>query len=239
MGRWNIAAAGLILITLPEHALSAQPGTLPNSNRVCKASFSDGTLYEIWDRVLLKEWEGQTLYVKVRAYYRPASGELLFRTTAYSKTGYINMLRENSKTPGSQCREAYRHILLLEDGEWADFWAERGRIVIFHSDLKFSKREAAWHHIDDHWRDAADDPSPSTKWGTEINLYDRLGRDFFRPKALEFDARPYTYDSLVKVKKVGAVWEVVLKGADEPNRATVLLDKSFNVISATKNPQNH
>jgi hypothetical protein len=52
---------------------------------------------------------------------------------------------------------------------------------------------------------------------------------------LQYDARPYTYDSLASVKKNGVNWEVVLKGADEPNRATVLLDRKFNLISVKKN----
>jgi len=37
-------------------------------------------------------------------------------------------------------------------------------------------------------------------------------------------------------KKVGSHWEIEIKGADEPNRATVSLDSNFKLIAVTKNP---
>jgi hypothetical protein len=239
MGRWKFlaafVAAVLIVTALPLSAQTSKSGYLSGSDHVCKATLADGTPYEVWDRVLLKEWEGQPLYVKVRAYYRPGSGEIFWRSTGYSKTGYANALKESPKKAGMSCEEPYRHIVVLQDGEWADFWAERGRVVVSHCNLKFSSREKAWVYIEQHWQEGADDPGPSTKWVSEILLYDQLGREFFRPKKLEFDARPYMYDSLISVKKVGANWELEIKGADEPNRATVLLDREFRVIKATRN----
>ena len=84
------------------------------------------------------------------------------------------------------------------------------------------------------WNDSARGDSESSKWFSEIVLYKELGRDFFRPKSLEFDARPYSYNSLTKVRKVGANWELEIKGADEPNRAIVLLDSDLKLIRATK-----
>jgi hypothetical protein len=66
-------------------------------------------------------------------------------------------------------------------------------------------------------------------------LYKQLGNEFFRPKRLEFDARPFVYNSLDSVKKVGQNWELEIKGADEPNRATVLLDANFKLLAVTKN----
>jgi hypothetical protein len=61
------------------------------------------------------------------------------------------------------------------------------------------------------------------------------GREFFLPKRLEFSAQPYGYNSLGSVKKVGSNWELEIKGADEPNRATVLLDSEFKLVNVTKN----
>ena len=234
MGRHTFLIAVLLTMTISLHGQATTPGPLPGSDHACKAVLDDGTWYEIWDRVLLEEWEGQPLYLKVRAYYRPGSGEMLWRSTGYSKAGYQSMLKEIPKRADTGCSENDRHVLLLQDGEWADFWAERGRIVIFHSNLKFTTREKAWAYIEQHWREASDDPGSSTKWMSEVLLYDQLGREFFRPKGLQLDARPYAYDSLESLKKMGANWVMEIKGADAPNRATVVLDRNFKLIKVAK-----
>ena len=67
-----------------------------------------------------------------------------------------------------------------------------------------------------------------------IYIDTELGRDFFRPERLRFDARPYTYDSLTGVSKVGSNWQLEIKGADKPNRAIVLLDSNFKLLKVTK-----
>jgi hypothetical protein len=36
------------------------------------------------------------------------------------------------------------------------------------------------------------------------------------------------------VNKVGTNWVMEMKGADEPNRATVVLDENFELLKATK-----
>jgi hypothetical protein len=38
----------------------------------------------------------------------------------------------------------------------------------------------------------------------------------------------------MSVKEVGATWEVVIKGADEPNRAMIVLDKNFKLLKVTR-----
>jgi hypothetical protein len=58
---------------------------------------------------------------------------------------------------------------------------------------------------------------------------------FCTPKRLEFSAQPYSYNSLGSVKKVGSNWKLEIKGPDEPNRATVLLDREFKLVKVTKN----
>ena len=61
-----------------------------------------------------------------------------------------------------------------------------------------------------------------------------LGEDFFRPESLRWDARPYFYKSLVSVKKVHSGWEVVIRGADEPKRALVVLDPDFKLVKVMR-----
>ncbi len=68
----------------------------------------------------------------------------------------------------------------------------------------------------------------------EIPLYKEINSDFFRPESLRFDARGYNYDPLMSVKKVGSTGEVVIKGADEPNRAMVILDENFKFLKITR-----
>ena len=57
---------------------------------------------------------------------------------------------------------------------------------------------------------------------------------FFRPESLRWDARPFFYDSLVNAKKADSKWEIVIKGADEPNRALVILDENFKLVKVTR-----
>jgi hypothetical protein len=38
----------------------------------------------------------------------------------------------------------------------------------------------------------------------------------------------------LSVKKAGSNWELEIKGGDEPNRATVLLDSEFKIVKVTK-----
>src|SRR5882762_261423 len=93
-------------------------------------------------RVLVTEWEGRPVYVKVQAYYRPRSGEFLsWNTGGLSEHGYASDRKENPPKPGASCELPYHHILLLKDGEWADFWASDGRAVVFHCNLRFETRE--------------------------------------------------------------------------------------------------
>jgi len=218
-------------MAMPLSAQSSKARYLPVAVHMCRATLGDGTAYEVWNRVLVTEWKAQPLYVKVRGYYRPGSGEFLpWNAGGLSEHGYASELKENPPKAGASCELPYHHILLLKDGEWADFWASDGRVGVFHSILKFETREKAWSYVAKHWQDGSE---------AEILLYQQLGRDFFRPKRLEFDARPCTYDSLISAKKVDSNWKLEIKGADEPNIATVLLDSNFRLLAVTKNPATH
>jgi hypothetical protein len=56
---------------------------------------------------------------------------------------------------------------------------------------------------------------------------------------LEFAAQGFSYNSLGSVRKVGQNWELEIRDADEPNRATILLDSHFKLLAVTKNPATH
>lgn len=201
----------------------------------------DGTVYEVWQRVFAAEWKGQPVYLRLRAYYKPGSGEFLsWHTGAMSSHGYATEQKEKPGKWGAPCelpnsRDLLnKHIALLRDGEWADFWASNGTVEIFHSKLKFDTREKAWSYVAKHWQDGLD--GQTANWLTSFRLDQQLGRDFFRPKKLQFDARPYSYDSLLSATKVASNWKLQIKGADEPNRAAVLLDSNFKLLEVVKNP---
>jgi hypothetical protein len=238
---WKLLSA-LVLTAVPLSAQTLEPNYLSDWDHMCKATLADGMKYEVWDRLLVVEWQGKPSYLPVRGLYRPGSGEFLWRASGGStdKEHAVAMMEKPQK--GGACPEDPEyHVLLLQDGEWIDFWSRNGGVEVFHSNLKFRARKEAWSYVAEHWQDA--DPFvvgfASTKFVERTNLYQQLGADFIRPKRLEFSAQGYFYNSLGSVKKVGQNWEVEIKGADEPNRATVLLDNNFKLLAVTKNPSTH
>jgi len=56
---------------------------------------------------------------------------------------------------------------------------------------------------------------------------------------LEFSAQGYLSNSFGSVTKVDQNWESEIKGADEPNLETVLLDSNFKLLAVTKNHGTH
>ena len=235
--------AGLILMVVPLSAQTSEPRNLSDWDHMCKATLADGRKYEVWDRLLVTEWwNGKPSYLPVRGLYRPGSGEFLLRASGgfVDKEHAIAMMEKPQK--GGACPEDPEyHVLLLQAGEWIDFWSRNGGVEVFHSNVKFHARKDAWSYVAEHWKDA--DPflvgGASTKFVEVINLYQLLGADFIRPKRLEFSAQAYGYNSLGSVKKVGQNWELEIKGADEPNRATVLLDNNFKLLEVKKNSATH
>ncbi len=237
MRRWKLLAAA-VLVVLPVSGQTSKPKYLSSADLMCKAVLADGTSYEAWYRVLVTEGRGQPPYVGVRAYYRPGTGEFLWNSSGYSKEWFEKELKENSQKTLASCEDLNHHILLLQGGAWVNFWAFNSMIKVFHSNLRFETREKAWSHVAEHWQDASFGGGPS-KWVEDIPLDQQLGAAFFRPKRLEVDARPFMFDPLVSAKKAGSHWELEIKGADEPNRATVWLDSNFKLIQVTKNPVAH
>jgi hypothetical protein len=189
----------------------------------------------------MTERQGKPSYLPVRGLYRPGSGEFLLRASVgfVDKEQAIVMMEKPQKS-GTCPEDRQYHILLLQDGEWIDLRASNANVEVFHSNLKFHTREEAWSYVAEHWQDADHFAGgPSTKFVEVINLNQQLGSEFFRPKRLEFAAQFYFYNSLGSIKKVGQNWELEIKGADEPGRATILLDSNFKLLAVTKNPSTH
>jgi hypothetical protein len=239
--RWKPLAA-LILMVVPLSAQTSEPRYLSHWDHMCKATLADGTKYEVWDRLLVTAWQGKPSYLQVRGLYRPGSGEFLLRASmGFVDKEHAVATMEKPQKGGACPEEPEYHVLLLQDSEWMDFLSRNGGVEVFHSNLKFHARKEAWSYVAEHWQDA--EPflvgGASTKFVEQINLGQQLGADFIRPKRLEFSAQGYFYNSLGSVKKVGRNWEVEIKGADEPNRATVLLDNNFKLLAVTKNAGTH
>jgi hypothetical protein len=233
--RWKLLAA-LILMAVPLSAQTSEPQYLSDWDHMCKATLADGTKYEVWDRLLVTERQGKPIYLPVRGLYRPRLGEFLWRASVgfVDKEHAVAMMEKPQK--GGACPENQEYyVLLLQDGEWIDFWSRNGDVEVFHSNLKFHTRNEAWSYVGGHWQDADSFGGVSTKFVEVINPYQQLGADFSRPKRLEFSAQGYLYNSLGSVKKVGQNWELEIRGAEEPNRATVLLDSDFKLLAVTKN----
>lgn len=200
------------------------------TDRNCPAQFPDGTAYQVHYRTLKARWKGQDVFVVERAYYKPETGEFLYSGATISKAGYLRDQKEY-ETLNYKEMERADHIALLQNGEWADFWAENASVTVVHSNLRFSSLGAAWKYVSAHYDERE---TGSEGCCAFIKLYSELGEDFFRPESLRWDARPYFYKSLVSVKKVDSGWEVVIRGADEPKRALIVLDQDFKLVTVTR-----
>jgi hypothetical protein len=238
---WKLLSA-LVLMAVPLSAQTLEPRYLSDWDHMCKATLADGMKYEVWDRLLVAEWQGKPSYLAVRGLYRPGSGEFLLRASGgFTDKEHAVAMMEKPRKGGACPEDPQYHVLLLQDGQWIDFWSRNGGVEVFHSNLKFRARKDAWSYVAEHWQDA--DPFgvgfASTKFVERANLDRQLGADFFRPKRLEFSGQGYLYNSLGSVRKVGQNWELEIKGADEPNCAAVLLDSDFKLLAVTKNPGTH
>ena len=217
-----------------------RPGAkfLDQKIEVCHARLSNGKAYDVSVRWLKAREHDKDLYLDLEAYYMPRSGEFLWRETGYSEQAYATIIREQPNRSKSLCDDSSRHIVLLQDSEWADFWALDDRVTVFHSNLRFPTIEKAWQYVSEHWEEGRWDMFRSTRWCTWISLHEKLGEDFFRPESLRSDARPFSYNSLLSARKVGSNWQLGIKGADEPNRALVVLDGNFKLLRVTRsNPK--
>ena len=103
--RWKLLAT-LILMEVPLSAQTSGPRYLSDWDYMCKATLADGTKYEVWDRLLLTDWQGKPIYLPVRALYRPGSGEFLWRASVgFSDKQHAS---ETMEKPHSHCRQSLR-----------------------------------------------------------------------------------------------------------------------------------
>jgi hypothetical protein len=224
-----ILTVAWLVLALPLRSQAPKATLVAGTDQTCPAQLPDGSNYEIHFRTLKARWKDRDVFVLVNAYYKPGSGEFLYYSTIISKEGYLRDFKEvwaRART----CKPIEGHTVLLEDREWADFWAS-SRLDVYHSALQFVTIGEAWQYVSTHFEECQ---SGSTKCWEEIPVYKQLPEMFFRPESLRWDARPYFYNSLVSAKKAEFTWEVVIKGADEPNRALVILDQNFKLVKITR-----
>ena len=220
-----LAYAGFLL---PVSAIASQAEFVPGTKYTCNLHLASGRPYVLQSRTFRWKKSETELYTTALAYYGPGSGEFMWWGSDYTPDQYSRYGKNYSK-PG--CTDARPKTLLLQDGEWADFWASNSRIQVVHSNLKFRSIEKGWEYVAEH-------PSGSSsmvegKWVVLIDLDKVLGSDFFhRPESLRYDARPYMFQPLLGVKKVGSNWELQIQGTDD--RALIVLDNNFKVVKVTK-----
>jgi hypothetical protein len=219
-----------LLLSFPLHA-EQKAKFLPHTNHTCTSRTANGQEYRIEYRAF--RWRNQHKDVDTGAvaYYAPGSGEFLW----WGGVGFTTkeaFLRNEGTSSKTLCTAKRPDIAVLEDGEWADFYAENGGIHVFHSNLKFPSMEKGWEYVAEHPEDTSS--WWGGKWIQVVDLDKELGDDFFRPERLRFAAQVYFYDSLEGVTKVDSTWQVEIKGADEPNRALVVLDSNFRLLRVEK-----
>ena len=228
----NIFLVGLLALAMPLHSQTRRAVLVPGSDHTCPAQLPDGTKYEVHFRTLKARWQDRDVYVVVQAYYKPNSGEFLFYSSIWQKADYLRNPKGDAEW---SCEPGYQSVVLLENGEWVEFRAMTSgpRLEVFHSTLRFSSIRVAWGYVSTHFDDCRM-PSEKAKCYDEVPLYKDLDFDFFRPERLRFNAAPYFYNPLVSARKAGSTWEVVVKGADEPNRARIDLDEKFKLLKVTR-----
>jgi hypothetical protein len=229
--RFILTLAACVVLVFPLHA-KRKAIFLSGKEQTCLSGLPSGQKYQMQRRVFRWSQNDGDVYTDAVAYYALGSGEFFWWGQGYTNVDkeYLNNLKKTGKL---DCGAARHDILELQDGEWTDFYAENGSIHVFHSRLRFPSIKEGWQYVAEHPEETAAWLG-SGKWLAVISIYKELGDDFFRPEKLRLDARAYNYDSLVSATKVGSTWQLEIKGADEPNRAEVLLDSTFRLVKVTR-----
>lgn len=221
--------AACLALTFPLHA-KQKAKFLPHTRQTCTSRSANGQEYEIQYRAFRWKNQGKDVYTGAVAYYALGSGEFLWWGDGFTtKEAYMRNMGNNGVT---LCTAPRPDIVLVDDSELVDFYAENGGIHVFHSNLKFSSIEKGWEYASEHPEETSS--WWGGKWIQVVSLNKELGDLFFRPERLWEAAQVYLYDSLAGVTKVGSTWQVEIKGADEPNRALVVLDSDFKLVKVTK-----
>jgi hypothetical protein len=212
-----------------ESAPPQKASFLKEKDQTCVLRLATGQEYELQFRTFRWKKDHTEMYTSAVAYYAPGSGAFLWWGMASTREQYLSYIAKEGKF---DCAAKLTNFLLLQDGDWVAFSAISSGIRAYHSNLRFPSTGKGWEYVADHPDEMAS--WSSGKWVEFISVGKELGPDFFRPERLRFDARPYAYDSLTGVSKVGPNWQLEIKGADEPNRAIVLLDSNFKLLKVTK-----
>lgn len=221
-----LACAGLLWTA---YTVASHANFVPGTSHVCNLHLASGQPYVLQSRTFRWQKNEVETYTTAVAYYAPDSGEFLWFGSDYTPDQYLRY----GKTYSTQgCTDTHTKILLLKDGEWANFWAINGSLWVFHSSLKFPSIDKGWQYVIEHPNESSS-TEYGGKWVASIHLDKVLGPNFFhRPESLRYDARPYIFQPLTAVNKVGATWELQIQGTDE--RAIVVLDKDYRVVKIVK-----
>ena len=205
---------------------------LKEKEQSCESHLATGEKYEFQFRTFRWMRNNTEMYTSAVAYYAPSSGEFLWVPAAgvMTKEQYFRFGNEGKFACAVGAK--FFHFLLLQDGQWVAFAAINSGIRVYHSDLRFQSISSGWDYVAEHPEEMSS--FSDGRWVEFVSINNELGRDFFRPERLRFDSRPYDYDPLVSAKKARTGWEVVIKGADEPNRALVILDENFKLVKLTR-----
>jgi hypothetical protein len=221
-----LACTGLLL---PLSASASKADFVAGTQHTCKLHLAGGQFYLLQYRTFRWKKNQADVYTGAVAYYALGSGEFLWWGMNYTSDAYFRYGKNLSKPSKPGCIDAGPKTLRLQDGEWVYYLAINSGLRVFHSNLKFPSIEKAWQYVAQH----PDETSSwiGGKWVESIDLDEVLGRDFFhRPERLRYDARPYFYQPLISVKKVGSTWELQIQGTDD--RALIILDNNFRVMKA-------
>jgi hypothetical protein len=183
----TLALAGCLLLPLPLYPKD-KAKFLPQAKHTCTARTANGEEYRIQYRAFRWRNQGKDVFTGAVAYYALGSGEFLW----WGGLGFTTkeaFLRNEGTSSKTLCTAKRRDIAVLEDGEWADFYAENGGIHVFHSNLKFPSMEKGWQYVAEHPEDTSS--WWVGKWIKVVVLDKELGGDFFRPERLRFAAQEY------------------------------------------------
>jgi hypothetical protein len=207
---------------------------LKEKEQSCESHLATGEKYEFQFRTFRWMRNNTEMYTSAVAYYAPSSGEFLWVPVGgvMTKDEYFRFGNEGKFACAVAAK--FFHFLLHQDGRWVAFAAIGSGIRVYHSDLRFQSFNSGWGYVAEHPEEMSS--FSDGRWVEIVSINKELGNDFFRPESLRFDARPFTYDPLAAVTKVGSHWQLEVEGADKPNKALVYLDGNFKLIKVVRLP---
>lgn len=235
----RVHAVALLAIVSGSVPLLGQPTPTPKATFLkekeqrCESHLATGKKYEFQFRTFRWMRNNTEMYTSALAYYASSSGEFLWVPVegVMTKEQYFRFGANEGKF---SCDAKFFHFLLLQDGQWVAFAAINSGIRVYHSDLRFESISSGWDYVAEHPEEMSS--FSDGRWVEFVSIDKELGRDFFRPESLRFDARPFAYDPLAAVTKVGERWQLEVEGADKPNKALVYLDGNFKLIKVARLP---